>query len=100
MSALTIVGSYAIGGLAPLSPYMLVSSSKPASYISSVVTALAPFIFGAVKVALTGASRLRSAVQTVIIGGVAATAAFIIARWRPDKRRAGQVSFYPFSNRM
>ena len=74
MSALTIGGSYVIGGLVPLLPYMLVSNSKPALYISSVVTALALFIFGAVKGALTGVSWLRSAVQTVIIGGVAATA--------------------------
>jgi vacuolar iron transporter family protein len=80
MSALTIGGSYVIGGLVPLLPYMLVADSKPALYISSAVTALALLIFGAVKGALTGVSWLRSGVQTVIIGGVAATAAFLIAR--------------------
>lgn len=80
MSALTIGGAYVIGGLVPLLPYMLIQTSKPALYISSFVTLLALFIFGAVKGALTGVIWLRSAIQTVIIGGVAATAAFLIAR--------------------
>lgn len=80
ISALTIGGSYVIGGLVPLLPYMLVQDSRPALYVSSLVTLLALFIFGAVKGALTGVSWLRSAIQTVVIGGVAATVAFMIAR--------------------
>jgi VIT1/CCC1 family predicted Fe2+/Mn2+ transporter len=80
MSALTIGGAYVIGGLVPLLPYMMVHESRPALYISSLLTLLALFIFGAVKGSLTGVAWFRSAVQTVIIGGVAATAAFLIAR--------------------
>ena len=79
-SALTIGGSYVIGGLVPLVPYMLVHLSKPAFYWSSAFTLLALLVFGAVKGSLTGVSWLRSALQTVVIGGVAATAAFLIAR--------------------
>ena len=80
ISALTIGGSYVIGGLIPLLPYMLVQNSKPALYFSSLVTLLALFVFGAVKGAMTGVAWLRSAMQTVIIGGVAAIVAFLIAR--------------------
>lgn len=79
-SALTIGGAYVVGGLVPLLPYMLIQNSKSALYLSSLVTLLALFGFGAVKGALTGVAWLRSAIQTVIIGGVAATVAFLIAR--------------------
>ena len=43
------------------------------------VTLLALRIFGSVKGAFTGAKPIRSAIQTMLIGGVAA-AAFVIAR--------------------
>jgi VIT1/CCC1 family predicted Fe2+/Mn2+ transporter len=45
-----------------------------------MVTLLALLIFGFVKGRFTGVSPLRSALQTVVIGGLAATAAFLIAR--------------------
>ena len=79
-SAATIGGSYVIGGLVPLVPYMVIPTSTTALYWSAAVTFLALFAFGAVKGALTGVSWIKSAVQTVIIGGVAATVAFFIAR--------------------
>ena len=81
MSALTIGLSYVIGGLIPLVPYMLVPDARRGLYISSAVTALALFAFGAGKGQITGVSWIRSAFQTVVIGGVAATVAFLIARW-------------------
>jgi len=81
VSALTIGGSYVIGGLLPLFPYLFISDSARALYVSAIVTALALFVFGAVKGRLTGASWIRAAIQTVAIGGVAAAFAFIIARW-------------------
>jgi VIT1/CCC1 family predicted Fe2+/Mn2+ transporter len=80
MSALTIGGSYVIGGLIPLLPYMLVANSSRALYVSAAITFLALFVFGAVKGRLTGVAWLRSGVQTVLIGGIAAIVAFIIAR--------------------
>ena len=80
MSALTIGGSYVVGGLIPLVPYMLVTDSTRGLYISCVITAIALGAFGAVKGRLTGVSWLRSALQTVVIGGAAATVAFVIAR--------------------
>ena len=46
---------------------------------STYVAALG--IFGAVKGSFTGAGAARSALQTTLVGGLAAAAAFIIARW-------------------
>jgi VIT1/CCC1 family predicted Fe2+/Mn2+ transporter len=79
-SALTIAASYIVGGLIPLSPYMIVSDARSALWISISVTVVALFIFGFVKGRFSGARPLKSAVQTTLIGGVAAAAAFIIAR--------------------
>lgn len=79
-SALTIAGAYVAGGLVPLLPYMLVSSARVALGLSMAVTLAALAVFGFVKGQFTGAGRVRSAVQTVLIGGLAAGAAFAIAR--------------------
>ncbi len=80
LSALTIGGSYVIGGIVPLIPYMLVQRSNQGLYISAIVTLIALFIFGAVKGWFTGVPIFRSALQTVVIGGVAAAVAFLLAR--------------------
>lgn len=88
-SAGTIAASYIAGGMIPLSPYMIVplfSAAAPGTQaklglaISVVVTLIALAIFGYVKGRFTGTRPLRSAMQTVVIGGLAATAAFILAR--------------------
>ena len=49
--------------------------------LSVVVTLLALAVFGGVKGRFTGVPVLRSALQTSVIGGLAAAAAFGIARW-------------------
>src|SRR3984885_13201388 len=79
-SAATIAASYIVGGLIPLAPYILMDHVRPALRVSVAVTLLALFIFGAIKGYFTGVSPLRSGLQTVIVGGVAAAAAFFIAR--------------------
>jgi VIT1/CCC1 family predicted Fe2+/Mn2+ transporter len=79
-SALTIAGSYAVGGLIPLTPYMTVSTVSQALLVSVSVTLLALLVFGYVKGRFTGAGPLKSAAQTAVIGGLAAAAAFAIAR--------------------
>jgi predicted membrane protein (TIGR00267 family) len=79
-SALTIGASYVAGGLIPLSPYMLSGDIAKALTISIVLTLFALAVFGGVKGWLTGAKPIRSAVQTLVIGGVAAAVAFLIAR--------------------
>lgn len=79
-SALTIGFSYIAGGLIPLTPYILTANSSTALLYSVVSTLLALLIFGYIKGRFTGAPPLRSAIQTALIGGVAAAAAFGIAR--------------------
>jgi len=79
-SALTIGGAYAVGGLIPLAPYIVLREASAALRISVAVTLAALFVFGFVKGRFTGARPWKSAVQTALIGGVAAAAAFAIAR--------------------
>jgi VIT1/CCC1 family predicted Fe2+/Mn2+ transporter len=79
-SAATIAGSYIAGGLIPLLPYMLVSEVRTALLFSVSVTLVALFGFGYVKGRFTGLPPIRGAIQTTLIGGLAAGAAFGIAR--------------------
>jgi VIT1/CCC1 family predicted Fe2+/Mn2+ transporter len=79
-SALTIGFSYIIGGLIPLAPYMLISNAGSALLFSVAFTLVALFVFGYVKGRFTGAPPLRSALQTALIGGLAAAAAFGLAK--------------------
>ena len=80
-SAATIALSYILGGLVPLSSYMLVNDLHAALRISVAVTLAALFLFGYVKGRLTGIRPLRGGLQTVLIGGLASAAAFGLARW-------------------
>ena len=80
-SAFTIAISYILGGLVPLTPYMLFHTAGEALAVSASVTLLALFIFGYVKGRMTGIPPLRGGLQTVAIGGLASAAAFGIARW-------------------
>jgi len=79
-SALTIGGSYVAGGLIPLGPYIVFSAPDVALWFSSSVTLVALLLFGYVKGHFTGTRPYRSASQTVLVGGLAAAAAFLIAR--------------------
>jgi VIT1/CCC1 family predicted Fe2+/Mn2+ transporter len=79
-SALTIAGAYIAGGFIPLGPYLAVSSVKTGLLFSVAFTLLALTVFGYVKGHFTGTRPVRSAIQTVVIGGLAAAAAFGIAR--------------------
>jgi VIT1/CCC1 family predicted Fe2+/Mn2+ transporter len=79
-SALTIGGAYIVGGSIPLSPYIFLPSAQTALLVSVVVTLIALFVFGALKGRFTGTSPLRSGLQTLLIGGLAAAAAFSIAK--------------------
>ena len=79
-SGVVIAASYVVGGLIPLFPYMLLSSAQGALPWSIAVTGTALAIFGWIRGQLTGLRPIRSALQTILIGGVAAAAAFLIAR--------------------
>jgi VIT1/CCC1 family predicted Fe2+/Mn2+ transporter len=79
-SASLIAASYIAGGMIPLFPYMVWQQVRTALWISIGVTPAALFIFGFIKGRFTGVSPLRAGVQTAFIGGLAAAAAFAIAR--------------------
>ena len=80
-SALTIALAYAVGGMIPLSAYLLIPDARTALRLSVTVTLAALAVFGGVKGRFTGVPVLRSALQTTVTGGLAAAAAFGIARW-------------------
>ena len=80
VSALTIAGAYIAGGCIPLGPYMLLATASAALGASVALTLIALGVFGYVKGHFTGTPPWRSAMQTVLIGGVAAGVAFVIAR--------------------
>lgn len=80
ISAWTIALSYVVGGLIPLLPYMVFSEILTALWWSVAVTPVALFVFGYVKSGYTGVPPWRGGFQTVLVGGVAAAAAFGIAR--------------------
>jgi len=79
-SALTIAGAYIAGGFIPLGPYIFARNASEALLASVALTLLALLIFGFVKGRFTGTRPVRSALQTALIGSVAAGAAFLIAR--------------------
>jgi len=79
-SALTIAVSYIVGGFIPLAPYFFVAETRGALGASVAATLLALAVFGFVKARLTGISPWRGGLQTVVTGGLAAAAAFAIAR--------------------
>ena len=79
-SAGTIALSYIVGGLIPLAPYMFMQTPGSALVISVVATLAALFAFGYLKGRFTGTRAVKSAVRTTVIGGLAAAAAYGIAR--------------------
>jgi VIT1/CCC1 family predicted Fe2+/Mn2+ transporter len=80
ISAATIGLSYIAGGMIPLAPYALGLPIASALKVSVVLTLLALLILGVVKGYVTSVSPRRSAVQTAVVGAVAAGAAYMLAR--------------------
>jgi VIT1/CCC1 family predicted Fe2+/Mn2+ transporter len=80
ISAATIAVAYIVGGLVPLAPYFVFAAAGRALAVSVGCTLLALLVFGYVKGHFTGAGPVRSALQTALVGGLAAAAAFGIAR--------------------
>lgn len=79
-SALTIGISYIVGGIIPLSPYFFINQSEVALYYSCAFTLICLFIFGYFKSKLTGQPAFSGAIKVVVIGAIAAAAAFGIAK--------------------
>jgi len=79
-SAVTIGLSYIVGGIIPLSPYFFVSDSLHGLYISCAITIACLFIFGFLKSKATGQPPFSGALKVLVIGALAATAAFVMAK--------------------
>jgi VIT1/CCC1 family predicted Fe2+/Mn2+ transporter len=79
ISAGTIAASYLVGGLIPLAPYILLSSISEAFAYSVGFTAVALIVFGGIKGHFTGVNKTKSAAQTLLVGGLAAAAAYALA---------------------
>jgi predicted membrane protein (TIGR00267 family) len=79
ISAATIATSYIIGGLIPLMPYFFISDIMPALKMSVIATSIALVLFGWIKGRFTGVNQGRSAMQTLVIGALASSAAFGLA---------------------
>ncbi len=80
-SAITIGCSYIVGGIIPLFAYFITTIPMNGLKLSAITTVLFLFIFGYIKTKLTGESPFKGAIKTVLIGVVAAFAAFFIAKW-------------------
>ncbi len=85
ISALTIAASYVAGGLIPLAPYIATLYVRQMTVVTALfysvgLTLLALLVFGFIKGRFTGTRPARSALQTALIGSLAAGAAFLIAR--------------------
>ena len=79
-SALTIAGAYVGGGIIPLAPYVVSARAHTALFFSVILTLIALTVFGYVKGRFTGTPPARSAFQTALVGGLAAAAAFVLAK--------------------
>jgi len=79
-SALNIGLSYIAGGIIPLSPYFFIADSVEALEVSAVATLICLFIFGFFKSKMTGINPWKGALQVMLIGAMAAAAAFGVAK--------------------
>jgi VIT1/CCC1 family predicted Fe2+/Mn2+ transporter len=78
-SALNIGISYAVGGIIPLSPYFFIEDSREALKFSVIATLICLFVFGYFKSKITGVPVLSGALKVMLIGALAAAAAFGVA---------------------
>ena len=79
-SALNIGLSYIAGGIIPLSPYFFIKNSAQALEISVVATLICLFTFGFFKSKITGVNPWSGAFKVMLIGALAAAAAFGVAK--------------------
>ena len=79
-SAFNIGMSYIIGGIIPLSPYFFIHDSNEALKLSVLATLICLFVFGFFKSKMTGVNPVWGAMRVMLIGAIAAGAAFGIAK--------------------
>ncbi len=80
VSARTIAASYIIGGVIPLLPYIVISDALSALRLSVISTLFALAIFGYFRGKFISDQPIKSMFQTMLVGSLAAAAAFTLAR--------------------
>lgn len=78
-SAMNIGIAYIVGGIVPLSAYFFTTHPNDGLLYSSAITVCCLFIFGYFKSKFTGQPPVKGAFRTMLIGIIAAGAAFGIA---------------------
>ena len=79
-SAILVGGGYVLGGIFPLAPYALVADAHVALWWSIACTTIALLVFGAVRARVLGTQLVAGALQTWMIGALAAGVAYGLAR--------------------
>ena len=75
--------SYFLGGIIPMIPYFAVKNVNTALFISITITIIILLVFGYTKSIITGTgqkSAVISALQTLVVGALAAGASYGIVR--------------------
>jgi len=79
-SAFNIGLSYVVGGMVPLLPYFFIKDTIEALKMSAIITLICLFVFGFFKAKITGVPPAAGGLKVMLIGAVAAAAAFGIAK--------------------
>jgi vacuolar iron transporter family protein len=80
-SGLLVASAYALGAAFPVLPYSLALPLQSAFLLSIGLTLGALFLAGALKTQMTGRPALRSGLETVLIGALAAAATYAAGRF-------------------
>jgi len=75
-AAASTFASFVLCGFVPLVPYLFIKTNK--FLISAVLTGIVFFLIGSVKSLWTNSSRLRSGMETFLIGALAASIAYVV----------------------
>lgn len=84
-SALTIGGAYVLGGFVPLLGYIFTDLPLQGLMVSSILTIICLFIFGYFKSKATGQPPIKGAFKVLLVGVLAAAAAFGVAQFLNGK---------------
>ncbi len=89
-AALATFAAFSVVGIIPLVAFLVPSlTAEQAFLVSAVATALAFFGVGMIKGLVLGRSAVRSGLETLLLGGVAALLAYAVGAWLRQTFGAG-----------
>lgn len=77
-AAFSTFAAFTICGLIPLVPYLFAAAGNAKFAMSSVLTGITFFLIGSLKSRWSTSSWLRSGLETLLVGGLAATLAYAV----------------------